>query len=350
MSRRFVAYVGTYTRDHGVGIHIYDLFENKLTEREVVSVHNPSDLNISRTKKVLYSIADEGVVSYRILEDGSLDKLNELWTGGMRGCYLISDRAGKYLFIAGQYDGTVTVVSLMEDGSLGEVTDIVYHKGLNIGIAKRGANPQVSSLKLTPDERFLCAVDSGLDRVYLYEINYETGKLEEMNIIRGHLDSAPRKIGFSMNYKFAYVLCELKRCVDVYTISKQDEIPEFELIQSISTVEEDDGDYCSASDMKICPEGDMMICSNAGANSVAVLKIDKKSGMLEEICNLKISGNYPKTLSFLPDCEHFITLNQESNEIVTFAIKKGSNYFLMEGKPLEIQTPNCIQFFEIEEA
>lgn len=47
--------------------------------------------------------------------------------------------------------------------------------------------------KMTQDERFLCAVDSGLDRVYIYEIDYETGKLEEANIIRGHLDSAPRR-------------------------------------------------------------------------------------------------------------------------------------------------------------
>ena len=134
MSRRFVAYVGTYTRDHGVGIHIYDLQNNELREKEVVSVHNPSDLNISRSKKVLYSIADEGVVAYRIQKDGSLDKLNELWTGGMRGCYLTSDKSGRYLFIAGHYDGTVTVVSLNEDGSLGLVTDTIYHKGLNIGI------------------------------------------------------------------------------------------------------------------------------------------------------------------------------------------------------------------------
>ena len=82
--------------------------------------------------------------------------------------------------------------------------------------------------------------------------------------------------------------------------------------------------------------------------SVAVFCIHKDSGLLEEICNLKISGSYPKTLSFLPDCEHFIVLNQESNEIVTFSIKKGANYFLMEGKPLEIQTPNCIQFYDLD--
>lgn len=349
MNNGYVAYVGTFTRDKGVGIHIYDLVDNYLVERCVVSVHNPTDLNINRTKKVLYSIADEGVVAFRILNDGNLTKLNELWTGGMRGSYLTTDRQGRYLFSAGHYDGTVTVVKLNEDGSLGKVTETIYHKGLNTGVAKRGTDPHVASLKLTPDERFLCAVDSGLDRVYIYEIDYITGKLEEVNIIRGHLDSSPRKIRFSVNYKYAYVLCELKRCVDVYLISNQDDTPEFELIQSISTVEVEDGEYCSASDMKVSADGKIMICSNAGSNSAAVFEVNKENGSLHVICNLKISGNYPKTLSFLPDGEHFITLNQESNEMVIFAMKKGEPYFLMEGKPLNIQTPNCIQFYELED-
>jgi len=349
MSNGHVVYVGTFTRDRGVGIHIYDLVNNYLVERSVVSVHNPTDLNINRTKKVLYSIADEGVVAFRILKDGNLSKINELWTGGMRGSYLTTDRKGRFLFSAGHYDGTVTVIKLNEDGSLGEVVEVIYHKGLNIGVAKRGAEPHVISLKLTPDERFICAVDSGLDRIYIYEIDYLTGKLEEVNIIRGHLDSSPRKIRFSANYKYAYVLCELKRCVDVYSITKQEGVPEFELIQTISTVEIEDGEYCSASDMKVCPDGKMMICSNAGSNSVAVFEVNKETGLLNEICNLKISGDYPKTLAFLPDCQHFITLNQESNEMVIFSMKNNEPYFLMEGKPLSIQTPNCIQFYELED-
>ena len=349
MSSRYVVYVGTFTRDKGVGIHLYDLLDNQLVERTVISVHNPTDLNISRSKKMLYSIADEGVVAYQIQKDGGLKKINELWTGGMRGSYLTTDKKGRFLFSAGHYDGTVTVVRLKDDGSLGEVTETIYHKGLNVGGAKRGSDPHVVSLKLTPDERFLCAVDSGLDRVYLYEVDYKTGKLEEVSIIRGHLDSAPRKIRFSQDYKYAYILCKLKRCVDVYIVSNQDQIPKFELIQTISTVEESDGEYCSASDMKMSLDGETMICSNAGANSVAVFKVNKKSGSLELRSNLKISGSYPKTLAFLPDNEHFITLNQETNEMVVFAMKKEEPYFLMKGKPLSIQTPNCIQFYELED-
>ena len=42
---KYVAYVGTYTHENSVGIHIYDVDveAGKLTERKVVPINNPSD-------------------------------------------------------------------------------------------------------------------------------------------------------------------------------------------------------------------------------------------------------------------------------------------------------------------
>ncbi|MGN0291001.1 MAG: beta-propeller fold lactonase family protein, partial [Lachnospiraceae bacterium] len=76
---KYVAYVGTYTHEHSVGIHIYDVAEEKgeLTERKVVPINNPSDLIVSHSGKYLYSIADEGVQSFAILPDGDLEPINE---------------------------------------------------------------------------------------------------------------------------------------------------------------------------------------------------------------------------------------------------------------------------------
>ena len=46
MEGKYVAYVGTYTHENSVGIHIYDVDELRgtLTERKVVPINNPSDL------------------------------------------------------------------------------------------------------------------------------------------------------------------------------------------------------------------------------------------------------------------------------------------------------------------
>ena len=84
---KYVAYVGTYTHGSSVGIHIYDMNveEGKMIERKVVPISNPSDLVVSYNGRFLYSIADEGVAAFRVMEDGDLEPINEMWIGGMRG-------------------------------------------------------------------------------------------------------------------------------------------------------------------------------------------------------------------------------------------------------------------------
>ena len=49
---KYVAYVGTYTHENSVGIHIYDVDVTKgyMTERKVVPINNPSDLLYPRTE------------------------------------------------------------------------------------------------------------------------------------------------------------------------------------------------------------------------------------------------------------------------------------------------------------
>ena len=107
---KYVAYVGTYTHENSVGIHIYDVDVTKgyMTERKVVPINNPSDLVVSKNRKFLYSIADEGVEAFKVLKDGDLEPINEQWIGGMRGCYVEVDDENRYLFVGGHHDGRVT--------------------------------------------------------------------------------------------------------------------------------------------------------------------------------------------------------------------------------------------------
>ena len=62
---------------------------------------------------------------------GSLEFINFASNNGMRGCYLATDYTDRYLFVAGYHDGKLTVLKLAEDGSVGDITDEIYHKGLH---------------------------------------------------------------------------------------------------------------------------------------------------------------------------------------------------------------------------
>ncbi len=49
---KYVAYVGTYTHENSVGIHIYDVNVEKgeMKERKVVPINNPSDIVVSKNR------------------------------------------------------------------------------------------------------------------------------------------------------------------------------------------------------------------------------------------------------------------------------------------------------------
>ncbi|MCM1258253.1 MAG: beta-propeller fold lactonase family protein [Roseburia sp.] len=346
---KYVAYVGTYTHEHSMGIHIYDLDveQGRMKEHKMAKINNPSDLIVSNNKKYLYSITDDGVKAFKILPTGDLEPMNEQWIGGMRGCYLDLDESDRFLFVAGYHDGRVSMMHLNPDGTVGEIADGVFHKGVGRSAADRSSRPHVNCVKVTPDQGYLCAVDGGLDHVKVYKIDYEYGKLRLADIIRCDLDSAPKMIRFSKDGKNAYVLNELKNTVDVYKYTVDDSGPVFDRIQSISTKESNDRN-CAAQNMEFSRDGNYLYCSNAGTNEIVTFA-KAEDGTLSEVTWTQISGDFPKALAVFPDGNHFMSLNHESNQISIFKMYYDKGYALMDGKPMNVERPNCVYIHKLSE-
>ena len=49
-----------------------------------------------------------------------------------------------------------------ETGKVGEITEEIFHKGLG-SIAERSFRPHISCVKMTRDNKYLCAADLGID-------------------------------------------------------------------------------------------------------------------------------------------------------------------------------------------
>lgn len=348
---KYVAYVGTYTHENSVGIHIYDVNveEGTLKERKVVPINNPSDVVVSKNRRFLYSIADEGVESFKILPDGDLEPINKQWIGGMRGCYVEVDDENRYLFVGGHHDGRVSMMHLEADGSIGEIADGIFHQGMGRSVAQRGYIPAVDCVKLTPDQKFLCAVDNGLDQVKVYRVDYERGKIKLVDILRGPLESAPRMIRFSRDGHYAYILYEASNAVEVYRYSVENDMPVFEKIQEVTTNTEKEDMLCAASGMEISKSGKYLMCSNAGVNTVVCYEIDAKTGMLIEKFTTKVNSDYPKMLALYPDEKHYLTLNNNSNDIFSYEICYEKGYSLQHGEAIKVDKPNCIYILKLEE-
>ncbi len=343
MMAKYVAYVSTYTMDNDVGIHIYDVDEinGRLSEKGQVKITNSSYLTISHNRKYLYAITDTGVASYKILSDGMLELINNASINGMRGCYLSTDYDDKFLFVAGYHDAKITVLKVGEDGAVGQICDEVYHKGLG-SVVERNYQPHVSCVKMTRDNAFLCAADLGMDHVKVYSLNHETGKLTLADIIHCDQDSAPRYIKFHKNGYYAYIIHELSNTIDVYTYEQINNNPQFEKIQSISTLNDYHTSGCVACSMKFSADHKLLLCSNAGDNSVGVFKIDEEDGSLTKLFVLPTSGDYPKDIAIFPDGKHIISLNHESDTMTFFNLDTEKKIIVMNGPEIKVSKGNCI--------
>ena len=114
MGKKYVAYVGSYTYiGNSQGITIYDVDTEKgvFVPRKEIAINNSSYISPSLDGSRLFSIADDGIVSYRIQPDGDLQYMGTATIRGMRGCHISTNRIGSYMFISGYHDGKVTTAA-----------------------------------------------------------------------------------------------------------------------------------------------------------------------------------------------------------------------------------------------
>jgi len=352
-NEKYVAYVSTYTSGmkdniHGIKIYDVDMENGYFIEKDQVEITNSSYVTISHNSKYLYSITDFGVEAYKIGTDGSLTVINQGSINGMRGCYLSTDYEDKFLFVAGYHDGKITVLKLREDGGVGDITDEIFHKGLG-SIAERNFRPHVNCVKMTRDNKYLCAADLGMDHINIYWLDHQTGKLKMVDVIRSEQESAPRHLKFSKDGKYLYIVHELKNYVDVYTYTEVSEKnPEFEKIQTISTLNNYHAGGSAASALNISADYKYIVSSNAGDNSVILFEIDDKTGMLTKRFCLPVSGDYPKDATLFPDNKHLVSLNHLSSTMTFFNVDMEKNVIVMHGKEIKVQQPNCVIFHKLQ--
>ena len=345
---KYVAYVGTYTHENSIGIHVYDVDTETgaLTERSVAPINNPSYIVRSKSGKLLYSIEDEGVASFSIDENGDLTQINSEWIGGMRGCHIEVDSQDRYLFVSGYHDGRITMMKLNEDGSIGGISCGIFHSGISKSAVEKRMDPAITSSRLTPDEKYLLVCDWGLSQVKVYEVDYILGKLRLIDMIRFSIDKAPRRLRFSRDGRFLYVMAEGANAVYVFSYQDTKEGPVFERIQKISCLGDEDPMASSTGfDQDFADE--YAYVSIDGTNMITVLKRDAKTGTFEFEQSFPVSGEYPKSVSVIPGDRFVVSLNHDTDEMRVFEVFHDEKYALQRVAPIKVDKPNSIQIYKL---
>ncbi len=350
--KKYVAYVGSYSyTGNAKGITIYDVDMKKgaFKKRTEVEVDNSSYLIVSPDGKTLYSVADEGVVAFRILENGMLSRLNSRKINGMRACHLSVDKDARFIFVSGYHDGKMTVLTLEEDGSVGPILTAVYHKGLG-SVAERNSRPRISCTKLTPEGAFIMSADPGIDQVSIYRFDHRIKGLVLVDALRTEQGSAPRCFKFSDDGRFLYLMYEIRNMIDVYEYHYKEggRAPQFERIQRVpATGPNKPGRTNAATSMCFTDGQKYLYCANSGDNSVTLFSREAETGLLTPLFNLPISGEYPKDVTVFPDGKHIVSVNNESGSLSFFKVDYEKKIMVMSSNIVSVNQPNCCVFAQV---
>lgn len=356
MKSNRLIYVGTYTNGKSKGIYgLYiDLKTGQLEQAELFAkLGNPSYLAVERNSKYLYSVLETEIIngkqsgavgSLKIDKTtGKLEPINRQTVMGATPCHVCIDNAGEYLLTANYEEGFLTLFPIYSDGSIGLPLSSVYHNGSGPDI-ERQEGPHTHFVTFTPDEKYICAVDLGIDKIMVYRMDKETGTLipaiePSISLKSG---SGPRHMEFHPDGSFAYLVNELSSDIIVFKYSP--DYPLLSELQHISALPAryTGTNYCAA--IHISPDGNFLYVSNRGHDSIAIFRIDKASGRLELIGHTNTYGNFPRDFSIDPAGKFLVVANQNSDNIVSFAIMQDSGKLEQIGCGIEVPSPVCIKF------
>ncbi len=341
-----LGYIGTYTKGDSKGIYRFTLnnAEGKITDiTAVATLENPTYLTLSHDKKHLYSVAKDGqsggLNSYSISENGELEPVNSQFSDGSSPCHVSIDSQKRYAFSANYHKGTVEAYLLNpEDGSVQPAASIIQHEGS--GPDPRQEKPHVHYAGLTPDEKYLAAVDLGTDSLTTYEVSTD-GKLTKVHLLPLKAGSGPRHLTFHPNGMLAYLMTEFSS--EVIVLRYHPNNGHFTEEQYISTLPADFSENNQGSAIHISADGRFVYAGNRGHNSIAVFRVEE-TGELSFLEHTSTEGDWPRDFAIDPSGNYIVASNQESSNLVLFARDESTGKLTLLQSDITVPHPVCVKF------
>jgi 6-phosphogluconolactonase len=367
-----LAYVGTYTGAHGAaghgeGIELFemDLRTSELSRRApAVKTPNPSWISIHPSKKYLYAVNEvdnvdggNGSVSAFAVNGatGALRALNTVSSEGAIPAHCSLDAAGKFVFVANYGGGSIAVLPIMADGSLGSAVDV--HRDLgSVGSshatdAPPGSfaisghdSPHAHMIAVDPHNRFVLATDLGQDRIYVYRFDHKSGKLTALpgapftSLPTG---DGPRHFAFHPNGHWFYSIQEEASTVAFFHYD-----PSAGMLaeqQTVSTLPTSFAGTNFASEILVSPGGTNLYAANRLHDTIAVFSIGPE-GRLTHIGETSTMGDYPRNCCIDPSGSFLVVCNQYGDSITSFRIERNTGLLTFSGRYTEVGSPASIIF------
>ena len=350
-------YVGTYTGD-GASRGIYHLSLDRETGLLrsgglAAETPSPSFLALAPNGRTLYAVNEltelagrptGGVTAFaRDPVTGALSSLGQQPSRGGAPCYVIVDRAGRYVLVANYVGGNVALLPIGANGALGEATAVVQHTGTGPN-AERQERPHAHCIVLDAPNRFAIAADLGADSLFIYRVDDRRGWLTagEQPALKLRPGAGPRHLAFAPNAPRLYAVNELDSTLVVLDYEPvRGRLTES---QTLSTRPAGATGANYPADLHVHPRGHSVYASNRGDDTIAVFSVAPGTGRLALVQTVSTGGKWPRNFAIDPTGSQLIVANQRSDSVVGFRIDPATGRLSESGSRVEIPTPVCLLF------
>ena len=366
------AYIGTYTADpaqrrsnnHGEGIYLVDVDTSTgmlSNVRLVAKTPSPSWISLSPDGKYLYAGnevgnfngAKSGSVSAFAVDksSGQLKFLNAVSSEGAGPAYVAVHPSGRYVLSANYAGGSLTVLPVKPDGSLGAATDVFHPTGpLNPGRASD--NPpgnfdpsdhsasHVHMVGFDPKGDYVIADEAGLDQILVFKLDQSSGKLTLASQTASLPGSAPRHFVFDPAGRLFYQLQEQDSMLTVYDFDPA--TGKLTRGQSVSALPKGFAGSGLASELLISKDGRHLYSANRLHDTITSFSADRKGG-IERLGEVPTGADTPRSLALDPSGKFVFSLNQIGDSVTGFRVD-GNGTLTFTGQFVPLGSPATMVF------
>ena len=341
-----ILFAGGYSEDNTENLMVFDFSQENGNTRAVTGINagpNPSYFCFSDKHDLIYALNE--VMNFRgepggavttLKYNGEFEKLDELLVPYGGPCYISLSADGGFLLFANYSSGSVAVVRLDGSGIPLSVTDSILYEVMEPDVS----HPHM--IMHDPAGGYIYVTDLGLDRIIIYELDTNTGKLKQIE--NGEVclpdGSGPRHFVFNKNGSVMYLINESGSTIMVFDV---DESGGLQPVQTLPTTGADFAGRNFCADIHISNDGKFLYGSNRGENTIVVFKI-MEDGKLNFVDSISCGGDWPRNFVIDPSGKYLLVGNQRSDEISVFRIDDKTG--IPEGpvNKISFKSPACLKF------
>ena len=243
--------------------------------------------------------------------------------------------------------GSVAVLPVLADGSLGEASCVIQHAGTGKdpgtpgAFAARQEGPHAHAIHFHPAGQLALCADLGMDRLLVYWFDPSGGFLSaaEPPGWTSRPGAGPRALCIHPDGRRVFLVNELDSTLVMLAFD-----PASGSLQEMDTQPALPGGWSGEStgaDVHVHPSGRFVYCSNRGHDSIAAFQVDAERMTL--IGHAPTGGRTPRAFCIDPSGRWLFAANQGSHGITRFKVDQGSGQLERVGAAIAVPAPVCLR-------